>query len=136
VSRFVSSLVLGAAMPAYLPTFNLLSDMWDSPNTPAANLPDSTNVPMQLYVPSKGLIDVQPDYIPWYVPPVYLRMLSVDAAAWASSWIIECPKASGRWYRARWKEVIHSGFPNEYLAILVHQCDNVGAWILKDVVWP
>lgn len=115
------------------PNFNLLVDVWDAGNVPADDDPDFENVTMQLYVYSRVSFDVQPCELELYQPPIQLRMPVSVLAIWTSGQVFECPAESGRYYRARFKEKIHQGFPNEYLVAYVVQCDDTGAPIARDI---
>jgi len=109
------------------PIFNLVMDVWNNPNTPSGGLPDFTGVPVQLYVGSKGIFDVQPASQDDWVPPVYLRVPTANYGDVKAGWIFFVNDAhGGGYYKARWKEFMHKGFPNEYYIIVVEQCDNAG----------
>lgn len=108
-----------------LPNFNLLADRWVSPNTPAAGAPDFLAIPCQLYVNSRGLLDITPgDFTAW-VPPIYIR-LQVGAIPPVKDDIYEVIPGSADYYKVRWTQSIHKGFPNEYIVVLVEQCDAAG----------
>lgn len=120
-------------MANYLPNFNLLCDMWVSPDVPAFDLPTYMNVPAQLYVASKGLLDITPGVGGEWVPPIYLRVSITSIAEWTTFSIVECPVGSGEYLKVRWKEHVHRGFPNEYLTAIVEQCDDQGNPIFRYV---
>jgi hypothetical protein len=116
-----------------VPVFNLLYDGWDAGNTPNASAPIFVAKQCQLYIASKGMMDIEPGELTFWVPPIYARIPIGDLTEWLSLWILECPQASGRFYRVRWKEKMHQGFSNEYLVCIVDQCDGDGVPILRDV---
>lgn len=120
-------------MPNYLPIFNQVCDIWKWPNTPGDGLADYFNIPCQLYLPTKGLLDIQPGDRFFWVPPIYLRMPVAQSAAWIDLTIVAVPALSNRYYRARWKDKAHLGFPNEYLVVVLEQCDDQGIALLRDV---
>jgi len=116
-----------------LPEFNVLIDVWDSGNLPADDPPDFENVTVQFYVYSRVSFDVQPCNLELYQPPIQIRLPVSTSAIWVSSQIYEVPAESGRYYRARFKERVHLGFPNEYLVVYVVQCQDDGLVIARDI---
>lgn len=107
-------------MPFTLPNFNVACFVWRPPNLPP-NPPD-LNTACQLYVNSRGLLDIQPGLNDIWVPPVYLRVpAGTDIAP---DDVVECNSASGHWYKIRWVERMHLGFPNEYLVGILEQTSN------------
>lgn len=121
-------------MPTYtVPDFNLLADLWFGTATPGADAPDVEDQECQLYIPSRGLLDIEPGTQLFWVPPIYLRMPIANLINWTSLTVVEVVPGSQRYYRARWKEIMHEGFPNEYLMCIVEQCDEDGVPILRDV---
>jgi len=116
-----------------VPDFNLLMDVWNSGNTPAAGDPDSENVPVQFYLYSRGSFDVQPCELELYTPPIWLRMPVADKAVWIAGQVFEVPAESGRYYRARFKEIMHQGFTNQYLVVVVVQCNDEGFLLVRDI---
>lgn len=118
------------------PVFNVLADVWFAGHTPADHPPDEENQVCQLYVISRPSIDVQPDAIELWTPPILIRLPVGSGAAWEAGQIWEVQAESGFYYRSRWKERVHFGFPNAYYVVLVDQCDSHGCPILRDVVPP
>jgi len=116
------------------PNFNVLADLWFGSNVPFTSLPDFEDQACQFYVYSRGLLDITPSDEELWVPPIYLRLPLASIVNWRNLQVVECPPASGRWFRARWKERMHMGFPNEYLVVILQQCDAEGNWILRDVI--
>lgn len=116
-----------------VPNFNLLADVWDSGHNPAANDPDEENVPCQFYLYSRGTFDVQPCELELYTPPIWLRFPKNQEAIVNASQVFEVPAESGRYYRARFKERMHQGFPNEYLIVVVVQCNDEGVPLVRDI---
>lgn len=123
-------------MPAYLPNFNLIADAWYAPNTPAIAGPDLILVACQLYLQSKGMLDIQPGQPHYWVPPIYLRLDPAGAPYSVLAWIVGIPDPITTlplYFRVRYKEWMHAGFPNQYPAWIVEQCDADGVAILRDV---
>lgn len=116
-----------------VPNFNVLVDVWDAGAVPADDDPDYENVTCQFYVYSRVSFDVQPCELELYTPAIQVRMPVSTAAIWASGQIFECPAESARYYRARFKERVHLGFPNEYLVVYVVQCNSEGWPLIRDV---
>jgi hypothetical protein len=110
-----------------LPQFNVSYDGWNYPNTPSGGGPDFSGIPCQFYVPSRGIFDVTPDTQSEWVPPIYIRVPVTSYAAFKAVWIFGVDDGHGiQYYKARWKEVMHLGFPNQYWIAVVEQCDNAG----------
>lgn len=104
-------------MPAYSPVFNLMCSGWRPPNVPPA--PSDYSLQCQLYIASRGLIDITPGNPALWVPPIYLRVPPFSDIR--PDDIIECPLGSGRLYSVRWVEDLHKGFPNEYRVGVLEQ---------------
>jgi hypothetical protein len=116
-----------------LPQFNLLCRVWNSGNNPALGAHDVEDQPCQFYLYSRGVFDVQPCDLELYQPPIYLRFPVEAAVVVSEGQVFEVPKESGRYFRARFKEVMHYGFPNEYLIAIVVQCNAEGVPFLHDI---
>jgi len=122
-------------MPVYtLPSFNLLGSAWIDPNAPDLDTADVVDVACQFYIYSRGAFDINIGFLELWSPPIYLRLDPTNRPFDVGIWIWEVPSASGRYYRVRWKEILHLGFPNEYDVHLLAQCDGAGVEILRDVV--
>lgn len=104
-----------------LPNFNVSCFIWHPPNAPP-NPPDE-NLACQFYVTSRGQWGMVPGDNTLYIPPIYLRLQPGSALLVGD--VVECPPATGRFYVVRWVEVMHLGFPNQYLAGILEQ--QVGA---------
>lgn len=121
-------------MPFNLPEFNILFNSWVSPAAPAAgDLPTNANVPGQLYINARGFIANNLNVSFPYAQTIWLRMAIADEAADNGAIMYEVPPSSGRYYLARFKEVFHMGFPNEYWGVALLQCDIDGNPILRNV---
>lgn len=112
-------------MAFFLPSFNLLLSFWNAPNTPAGGPPDQVDVPAQIYLSTRALLDITPGSPTLWVPPLYLRIplgayipLETDIAA-VQPGLTDC-------YKVRWVQNTHIGFPNEYQVALVEQCTTSG----------
>jgi len=116
-----------------VPNFNLLADVWNAGHTPADDPPDEENVPCQFYLYSRGTFDVDPCELELYTPPIWLRFQSVDAGIVSLGQVFEVEPETGRYYRARFKEIMHYGFPNQYLIVVVVQCTSDGIPLLRDI---
>ena len=108
------------------PTFNLECNVWVGTDTPADNPPTYLAIPCQKYVTSKGQWPIDLFNQRWYIPPIYLRLPIDSGSAWVDGQIFELPAPSGQYYLARWKEVVHQGFPNQYFVVIIEQCDALG----------
>ncbi len=81
---------------------------------------------MQLYLASRGLLDVEPSNPTLWVPPLFIRQpLGVYQVVVGD--ICEVIPSSGDFYKVRWVQVIHLGFTNAYLTSLCEQCSATGA---------
>jgi hypothetical protein len=108
-------------MPASLPNFNLLADVWVPPSNPDLAAPNFEDVPVQVYIHSKADIDqIYPDEDNWY-PPIYLRV-PIGGYRPQISDIIQVKHLPLDYYIVTWTQNIHMGFPNEYVMACVKQC--------------
>jgi len=115
------------------PVFNVPVDVWVTGSLPDDDVPDFEGVTCQFYIYSRGSFDVQPCELELYTPPIQLRMPLDTLLIWATGQIFEVPAESGRYYRARFKDRLHLGFPNEYLVVWLIQCNGAGLAIIRDV---
>jgi len=116
-----------------VPVFNVPIDVWDAGHVPDDDVPDFENVTVQFYVYSRVSFDVQPCELELYNPPIQIGFPVSTLAIWVSGQVFEVPAESGRYYRARFKEKLHLGFPNEYLVAYVVQCNGAGAPLIRDI---
>lgn len=108
------------------------------PNPPTLNLeadflatPVVEDVPIQLYVPTRGLLDIQASSIQLWVPPIYIRVDSgfrglTDPPYVGKLWRWISLVDDTWYYRVRWWEYAHAGFENEYIQMLVDQVTEGG----------
>lgn len=114
-----------------LPNFNLTLDWWVYGNLPSLGPPDIGGVPAQLYVDTRTLFvvpkagGVDAIFVEWMriqnvwpfvFPPPYVG----SVFGWTD------PAGNQWYYLVKSWEWAHVGFPNEYLDMLVMQCDNAG----------
>lgn len=104
-------------MSVYAPDFNLSCNVWRFPVFFPA--PPTLTVSCQLYIASRGLVDITPGVPGAWDPPIYLRLPALTDIRPTDQ--IECPAGSGRLYNTRWVEDLHKGFPNEYRVGLLEQ---------------
>jgi len=116
-----------------VPVFNVPVDVWDAGHVPDDDAPDFEGVTCQFYIYSRGSFDVQPCELELYTPPLQIRMPASTSAIWISGQVFEVPAESGRYYRARFKDRLHLGFPNEYLVVWVVQCNGAGVPLIRDI---
>lgn len=116
-----------------VPNFNVFADVWSTGHVPADDDPDFENLTVQFYIYSRVSFDVQPCELELYQPPIQIRIPVVAPIPWSQGQVFEVPPESGRYYRARFKERVHIGFPNEYLVVVVVQCGADGVPILRDI---
>lgn len=115
------------------PNFNLTCDIWIAGNNPDEDPADFEGVACQLYLYSRGVWPIHPCELELYVPPIYLRFPVSVEAQWRAGQVFEVPVASGDYYRAKFKETMHSGFPNEYFVAVCVQCNGAGLPLLRDI---
>jgi len=106
-----------------LPTFNLMGDYLGPPSV--------SDVPFQLYWPSRSLLDIQANARTLWVPPIYVRLgkdfLDYAPTPWVGKLFrYEATDEETYYFKIRWWEYLHVGFPNEYLVWLVEQCNSSG----------
>lgn len=106
-----------------LPTFNLMADVYTNGTAPAG--PPRVTLPCNLQCGrrrqlglSTGDFDVSSNS-----PPMFLLVPALsdirDNKCASSFDVVECPPASGRWYRVLWVDDVGKGFPNEFrLAVI------------------
>lgn len=123
-------------MAVSLPTFNLQANFWYVFQTPAGDPPAVTDLDVQKYILSKFSLEITPGSFYQWTPPIVLRMRIEDWTTWAEFAICEVPAASGSYYLARFKEVVHQGFPNEYLMAIIEQCNAEGEPELRYINIP
>jgi len=119
-----------------LPTFNLTMNVWASGSgyPPNAGPPDYSGKPCQKYIHSRVYTDTSPGTWAEWVPAIVLRY-PIDADFYppyinSSVSYIECPAGELAYYRVRWVEIMHQGFPNEYWAAVCEQCFIDGSpWV-------
>lgn len=116
-----------------VPDFNVLCDVWSVGTVPDDDAPAFENVACQFYIYSRGSWDIQPCELELYHPPIGVRFPVAAATPWEDGQVFEVPPGSGRYYRARFKERVHLGFPNEYLVCYVVQCQGDGRPIARDI---
>lgn len=116
-----------------VPQFNVAVDVWYTGHRPATDGPDAENVPCQFYLYSRFSLDIQPCELELYQPPIFIRLPTSESANWQNGQIFECPPESGRYFRARFKERMHLGFPNEYLVVVCIQCNADGEAFLRNI---
>jgi len=108
-----------------LPVFNLRMSVWTGGHTPSADPADATDIPCQLYVLSKLATEMRPSFPDLYNPPIMIReQLGVYSPVVGD--IFEVATGDADYYKARWVQVFHKGFPNAYIGVLVEQCQADG----------
>lgn len=119
-------------MPFYLPNFNLVAMGWAIGITPNTGAPEWDEWPCQLYVqprqPGRGH-EFQGE--PQQPITTIMRMPTANFDAYAGTDIWEIPAHSGNYYKVFYKETMHLGFPNEYYALFVTQCDGDGTPVAR-----
>lgn len=104
-------------MPAFPPDFNIQCNMYRLPDVYPGTPTDTFDC--QLYLASRGILDVTPGDPAAWVPPIYLRLPALTDIRPADQ--IECPIGTGRLYLIRWVEDMHKGFVNEYRIGILEQ---------------
>jgi len=115
------------------PVFNLLANVWNAGNVPADGPPDWSGVACQFYIYSRNSTSIQPCELELYTPVIQIRLPIAASGPWVDGQVFEVEAGSGRYYRARFKDRVHYGFPNEYLVAYVVQCNDEGLPLLRDI---
>lgn len=114
----------------FLPDFNLLMHGWVHPNNPDnGDPPDFVDIPCQLYYESRqGSSAISYMSSQEWPTSVVFRMPLGEIVEWMSAWIVgwNDPLGNDTYYRPFFKQRVHAGFPNEYLAMLCVQCADDG----------
>lgn len=110
-----------------LPEFNLLCNRWAFPAVPFDTAPDNTDIPVQVYVNNKFSLEITPGGPSYWVPPIQLRISMADGGIMGVGDILGVDPGKSDYYRVRWVQRIHAGFVNEYMQVIVEQCDEFGA---------
>ena len=107
-----------------LPVFNLECNAWTTDTPPDEGDPEVTGLECQIYVPSRGAIDVKPGVPSTFAFAMYLRYpIATDPARF---YYAECPAGSGVYYKIRFTTVNHQGFANQYWSAVVEYCCGDG----------
>ena len=104
-----------------LPVFNLLCFAFRPGLLPGRDQPTKIDVRCQVYVNSRADIDVTQGSFNAWVPPIYLRFPKTELDI-GRDWIIKIDERFELYYKVRWGQMIHMGFPNEYWMTQVEQC--------------
>lgn len=119
-------------MAVTLPNFNITFDYWNPGNTPSGGARDGT-VNGQLYLHSRGDY-IQNPAVPTdaFMPNLSIRVpigfIARPGGPATKTAILGMTDSLGNiwYYYVRWWDFCHSRFPNEYVELLVGQCDNAG----------
>lgn len=104
-----------------VPVFNISVKAWRLPNAPPAAATSTFNA--QLYITPRPNFDVFPATNTTYQPPIFLRCDKAQDIKPGD--VIEAAAGDGWYYRVRWVDRMHRGFPNEYKAALLEQGSNL-----------
>jgi len=115
------------------PNFNITVNVWNTGHVPDVDFPDVVDLAAQFYIYSRVSADIHPCELELYHPLTQIRLPLAAIALWVAGQIFEVPAASGRFYRAKLKDRIHLGFPNEYLVAYVVQCNELGEPYQRDI---
>jgi len=108
-----------------LPVFNLNGEAWTGGHTPATDPSDALIAMCQLYMNSRIPVDIQASSPSFWTPTIFLRLPLGDYNPVVGD-IIEVIVGSLDYYKVRWVQVTHLGFPNAYRTAVVEQCDAAG----------
>lgn len=120
-------------MPFYLPSFNLAGNGWTIAGTPNAQpVPEWEELAVQLYIESRQPGRGQEFQGNPQQPCTTVVRFTIDlASAFVDIWIWEIPAGSHNYYKVFYKEIMHQGFPNQYHAHFVTQCDGDGTAVAR-----
>lgn len=108
-----------------VPEFNLLCFAFSPGQLPGVDVPKMFDVPCQLYLHSKADIDVTQGNFNAWVPPIYLRFPRTYTDI-KRDWICKIDGYFELYYKVRWAEHMHLGFPNQYWQAQCEQCTVEG----------
>jgi hypothetical protein len=104
-----------------LPQFVNDCNIWHD-GTLITDPPDLFSV-CQLYLNTRGLLDITEGNDVQWMPPIWLRVpFGLDVRRLDT---VECPAGSGRLYHVRFVEFVHLNFPNQYTVALCNQIVSV-----------
>jgi hypothetical protein len=116
-----------------LPVFNKVASWWEAGTIPASDPPTAVDVPIQFYVRSQWLsydtvgFENQNGMFPFVrFPKAKLVDLTVNPTRGSIWGIVDPDLGTIFYYRSRWWEFTHWGFPNEYISVQVEQCTSAG----------
>lgn len=118
-------------MPTYTPpVFNVPMDRWHAGHTPAANPPDITGQLFQIYVYSRAPNQVLFSGITQWLPVIIIREPVTASTHAAIGDILGAPAVGTtipvEYYKVMFKQLIHFGFPNQYMMLWCAQCASNG----------
>jgi len=112
-------------MPSYTkPTFNLLADFWQEDQLPWVDAPTQTNVPVQLYVPSRAGVSKQMGVPSSSIPAPQIRYDVYGDSVLIKFWRVH-NNANGL-YQVIYYNRQHEGFSNQYDCAWVQQIVDDG----------
>lgn len=112
------------------PVFNTPAGLWFAPRMPILGPPDfTTNI--QMYVNPKIVVSPIDMVSKLFYVEQFIRMskadyLAIGGMVVGSIWGLQDSTGATWDYRVMWWDTAHLNFPNEYLEMLVAQCDGSG----------
>jgi hypothetical protein len=114
-----------------VPNFNAAIDVWGVGTFPALNPPAIGGTPAQVYYQTRSIYffpkaaGVIPQAYGWIrVPSSFITLTGTPIVGLIFGWTDS--QGITWYYVCRWWDYAHAGFPNEYIEMLVEQCDNMG----------
>jgi len=108
-----------------LPNFNLIGRAWVAGRLPADGGADEEDLPCQIYCDPRHNTQSVGTSSREYLPGLWIRY-PIEYLSIGELNVWEVPQDQGRFYKVIHVHIQHEGFPNEYLAALVVQCDENG----------
>lgn len=107
-----------------LPIWNTTVDAYNAALVPVWGAPDVANIDAQIYIPTRGLLDITPSDKWSWVLPIYIRIPIASYAA-SYNWM-RSPLGGVNYYQVRWCHPMNTGFANAYVSCLVELVDVLG----------
>lgn len=107
-----------------IPQYNLELLVWRSGNTPFADDPDIDDQVCQLYIHNRHNQDITPGGLTSWVPPIILRIPTGFQPIPGDIYGVGGNAIT--FYKHRWSHLMHWGFPNQYVSVVVEMCDDTG----------
>jgi hypothetical protein len=108
------------------PTFNVTIDVWQGGTTPGIDPPTIADQPCQLYINARDPWKLRHDNVPTDITPIILRLPAVLTWTPGQQDLWRRSTVAGPIHTIMWVEIMHEGFPNQYIVAYSQRCDAGG----------